>query len=37
VASKIARFAETSHSGDRAEAEGIPEDATAWVLRDFQP
>ncbi len=27
---KIARFAETSRSGDRAEAEGIPEDATAW-------
>lgn len=27
---KIARFAETSLSGDRAEAEGIPEDATAW-------
>ena len=27
---KIARFAETSGSGDRAEAEGIPEDATAW-------
>jgi ATP-dependent DNA helicase DinG len=27
---KIARFAKTSHSGDRAEAEGIPEDATAW-------
>jgi ATP-dependent DNA helicase DinG len=27
---KIARFAETSASGDRAEAEGIPEDATAW-------
>jgi ATP-dependent DNA helicase DinG len=27
---KIARFAETSSSGDRAEAEGIPEDATAW-------
>lgn len=27
---KIARFAETSQSGDRAEAEGIPEDATAW-------
>jgi ATP-dependent DNA helicase DinG len=27
---KIARFAETSTSGDRAEAEGIPEDATAW-------
>jgi ATP-dependent DNA helicase DinG len=28
---KIARFAETSRSGDRAEAEGIPEDATAWA------
>jgi ATP-dependent DNA helicase DinG len=28
---KIARFAETSSSGDRAEAEGIPEDATAWA------
>jgi ATP-dependent DNA helicase DinG len=27
---KIARFAETSTSGDRAEAEGIPEDASAW-------
>jgi len=27
---KIARFAETSTSGDRAEAEGIPEEATAW-------
>ncbi|MFN3544986.1 MAG: ATP-dependent DNA helicase [Thiobacillus sp.] len=27
---KIARFAETSVSGDRAEAEGIPEDANAW-------
>lgn len=27
---KIARFAETSTSGDRAEAEGIPEDANAW-------
>lgn len=27
---KIARFAETSGSGDRAEAEGIPEDANAW-------
>ena len=27
---RIARFAETSASGDRAEAEGIPEDATAW-------
>lgn len=27
---KIARFAETSASGDRAEAEGIPEDANAW-------
>ena len=27
---KIARFAETSSSGDRAEADGIPEDATAW-------
>ena len=27
---KIASFAETSSSGDRAEAEGIPEDATAW-------
>jgi len=27
---KIARFAETTASGDRAEAEGIPEDATAW-------
>ncbi len=27
---KIARFAETSPSGDRAEAAGIPEDATAW-------
>ncbi|WP_324778630.1 ATP-dependent DNA helicase [Thiobacillus sedimenti] len=27
---KIARFAETSSSGDRAEAEGIPEDANAW-------
>src|SRR4030042_1135749 len=27
---KIARFAETSSSGDPAEAEGIPEDATAW-------
>ncbi|MDA8128587.1 MAG: ATP-dependent DNA helicase [Betaproteobacteria bacterium] len=27
---RIARFAETSSSGDRAEAEGIPEDATAW-------
>ncbi len=27
---KIARFAKTSASGDRAEAEGIPEDATAW-------
>ena len=27
---KIARFAETSTSGDRAEATGIPEDATAW-------
>jgi ATP-dependent DNA helicase DinG len=26
----IARFAETSSSGDRAEADGIPEDATAW-------
>ncbi|MHB1093041.1 ATP-dependent DNA helicase [Thiobacillus sp.] len=27
---RIARFAATSSSGDRAEAEGIPEDATAW-------
>ncbi|MCA1977660.1 MAG: ATP-dependent DNA helicase [Thiobacillus sp.] len=27
---KIARFAETTTSGDRAEAEGIPEDAHAW-------
>ena len=27
---KIARFAATTSSGDRAEAEGIPEDATAW-------
>ncbi|WP_296642319.1 ATP-dependent DNA helicase, partial [Thiobacillus sp. 65-1402] len=27
---RIARFAETSTSGDRAEADGIPEDATAW-------
>jgi ATP-dependent DNA helicase DinG len=27
---KIARFAETSTSGDRAEAEGIPEDVNAW-------
>ena len=27
---KIARFAATSGSGDRAEAEGIPEDANAW-------
>lgn len=27
---KIARFAATSASGDRAEAEGIPEDANAW-------
>ncbi len=27
---RIARFAETSSSGDRGEAEGIPEDATAW-------
>lgn len=27
---RIARFAETSSSGDRAEAEGIPEDANAW-------
>jgi ATP-dependent DNA helicase DinG len=27
---KIARFAEYSTSGDRAEAEGIPEDAGAW-------
>lgn len=27
---KIARFAETSTSGDRAEATGIPEDASAW-------
>lgn len=27
---KIARFAETSSSGDRAEASGIPEDANAW-------
>ncbi len=27
---KIARFAEITTSGDRAEAEGIPEDATAW-------
>jgi ATP-dependent DNA helicase DinG len=27
---RIARFAETTASGDRAEAEGIPEDATAW-------
>ena len=27
---KIARFAQTSTSGDRAEAVGIPEDATAW-------
>lgn len=27
---KIARFAEITASGDRAEAEGIPEDATAW-------
>ena len=27
---KIARFAETTASGDRAEAEGIPEDANAW-------
>ena len=27
---RIARFAATSASGDRAEAEGIPEDATAW-------
>lgn len=27
---RIARFTETSTSGDRAEAEGIPEDANAW-------
>ena len=27
---KIASFAKISSSGDRAEAEGIPEDATAW-------
>lgn len=27
---QIARFAETSTSGDRAEAAGIPEDASAW-------
>ncbi|MDP1683272.1 MAG: ATP-dependent DNA helicase [Burkholderiales bacterium] len=27
---KIASFAKTSSSGDRAEADGIPEDATAW-------
>ena len=27
---KIARFAEITTSGDRAEAEGIPEDANAW-------
>ena len=27
---KIARFAQTSTSGDRAEAVGIPEDAAAW-------
>jgi ATP-dependent DNA helicase DinG len=27
---KIASFAKTSTSGDRAEAEGIPEDASAW-------
>lgn len=27
---KISRFAETTKSGDRAEAEGIPEDASAW-------
>lgn len=27
---RIARFAETTTSGDRAEAEGIPEDASAW-------
>ncbi len=27
---KIARFAETTTSGDRSDAEGIPEDATAW-------
>ena len=27
---QIARFAATTSSGDRAEAEGIPEDATAW-------
>jgi ATP-dependent DNA helicase DinG len=27
---RIASFAKTSSSGDRAEAEGIPEDATAW-------
>ena len=27
---KIARFAATSATGDRAEAEGIPEDANAW-------
>ena len=27
---KIARFAETTSSGDRSDAEGIPEDATAW-------
>ena len=27
---QIARFAETSMSGDRAEATGIPEDASAW-------
>ena len=27
---QIARFAETSTSGDRAEATGIPEDASAW-------
>ncbi len=27
---RIARFAETTASGDRADAEGIPEDATAW-------
>ncbi|MEQ1662466.1 MAG: ATP-dependent DNA helicase [Thiobacillus sp.] len=27
---KIARFADTTTSGDRADASGIPEDATAW-------
>ncbi len=27
---RIARFAETATSGDRAEAEGVPEDANAW-------